>query len=173
MENSEDGKGITKGAVRDMPKLKDLLRAGSEQSEAGKQPGEEAGFAQPHDGSFEGALEIDQKHGKERSDQGGLGHFGRRRQFGKGFDAKAKSGLLFGELFAQGLFFLLDLFHGEFRGAEAARNVGIEIAAHKTAERDHQHAIEGHTGNVTEFKRGVKGDDNGRSGTKYDVEIEP
>src|SRR5882672_7855179 len=98
MENSEDGKGITKGAVHDVPELKDLLRAGEagnalgarglflrdangaleflvaggEQSEAGKQPGEEAGFPHLHQGSFEGALEIVQNHGKERAIMGVL-----------------------------------------------------------------------------------------------------
>src|ERR1700720_4277366 len=101
MENGEDGEGITKWPVHDVPELKDLLCAreegdalgerglflrhangtleflvaGGEQSEAGKQPWEEAGFAQPHHGSLEGALEIDQKHGKEGSDHGGLGNF--------------------------------------------------------------------------------------------------
>src|SRR2546421_2757467 len=102
MQDGEDGERITEGPVNDVPELKDLLGtgeegdalgerglflpyekgaleslvAGGEQSEAGKQPGEEACFAQPHGGSFEGALDVEQKHGKERSDQGGLGHFG-------------------------------------------------------------------------------------------------
>jgi len=93
------------------------LVAGGEQSEAGKQPGDRSRLRAASPRSFEGALEIDQKHGKERSDHGGLGHFA-----GVTPTRKPKVPLV-GELFAQGLFFSWISFMVSFRGAEAARNV--------------------------------------------------
>src|SRR2546426_2066926 len=50
----------------------------------------------------------------------------------------------------------LYFFHGEFRCVEAAWNLRIEIAADKTADRDHQHAPERHPGDVAELERRVK-----------------
>lgn len=103
VENREDCKSVTKGPVNDVPELKDALRAaqegnalgerglllrqendslkffvaGREQAEAREDPSAESGFAKPQEGSPERALDIEQKHGKERSDQRRLGDFGR------------------------------------------------------------------------------------------------
>src|SRR2546425_11159746 len=71
------------------------------------------------------------------------------------------------------LFPYTTLFRSEFRCVEAAWNLRIEIAADKTADRDHQHAPERHPGDVAELERRVKCDDDRDRGAEDHVKIEP
>ena len=124
-------------------------------------------------GGPERASEINQDHGNQGSDRRSPGNLGRRRQLVQRVYGKAKRCSLFGKLFSQGSFPLLHFFHGKFRGIQVARNLRIEVAADKTAQGHHQHAPEGHSGDVAEFERRMKGNDDGSGGAEYDVEIQP
>src|SRR5437763_8995718 len=199
MNNGEDGEGITKRPVDHVPELKDALRAAEEgdalgelglrfgevqsalepmvtrgqQAKERENPSAKTCLLQADPGGSERTLEIDEDHGDQGNDRGSFGHLRRGRQLVQSVYGKAESGALFGELFLQRGFLLLNFLHGEFRGAQVARNLRIEIASDKPAQSNHHHAPERHAGNVAELKRGMKRDDDGGGGAEHDMEIQP
>ena len=102
-----------------------------------------------------------------------MGHFFARRQIVESFETRAEGKLLLGESCAERTLDLLEFFHGEFSGVDAARNLSVKVAANETRESDAEHAPKSHAGDIAELERSVEGDDEGRGRAEDDVKIEP
>ena len=70
-------------------------------------------------------------------------------------------------------FRFLNFLDRKFGGVQASRNLRIQVAPDKSAERHRGHDPEGHAGDPSEFERGVQRDDQGRRRPQDHVEIQP